>query len=349
MKRFLVHHYDATGYSSPGSEAAFNALETTYSVASKLLRIQYENDMSETISNYYTTPTSTLLVMTGGLVITTPGTYTFKLTTNGVCDLFINDVFVSASYINSGVGTYYSNGGILDIKVRFVGASASGYFNTTWKQPGQADYSVIPEKYLPYYGSTLFPFEVFDQVQEDLKRDYKVLGGIHQKQQIYTTSEPFKSFQITLKQNSVQERVAVKAWFDSIKGKLKTFMLNSRKSEFSLAEPIVPGVTSIIVKKAYTNIAYSYVKKILFFPANSFACQVIDVGEYIHPTYGSCEELFLSDPIPELPAGTCEINFLYFCRLDTDTLTFSLEDINFSSVKFSLLELYNDNYLTNLQ
>lgn len=348
MKRFLVSHYEATDI-YPNSFLTFGIYETTYARLSRLIRTQYENYLSETVSAYYTTPATTLLVMTGGIVVTTPGTYTFKITTNGVCDLFINNELISASYTNSGVGTYFTYGGILDIKVRAAGASSSLYFNVTWKQPEQTDYSNIPEEYLPFYGSTLFPFEIYEEVQEELTQDVKLLGDFQQKQELYKKGHPYKKIEIILNQENVYDRVKLKAWFDSVKGKLKTFMLHSRKSEFSIAEPLTPGATSIIVKKAYTTIAYSYIKKVLFFPANSFATQVIDVGEYFHPIHGSCDELFLSDPVPEVPAGNCEVNFLYFCRLNTDSLTFTLKDIDFSSVKLQVLELYNDNYLTRLQ
>lgn len=349
MKRFLVGHYDATGYASPGSTVAFNSIELAYKITSKHIRTHWEDNLSETISTYYSTPASSLCISEGDIIIPTYGTYTFKVVgTSGVCDLFINGEFVAGTYVTSGEAQVYLPSGVASLKLRFVGSSSGGY-TLTWKQPGASTFVSIPNQYRPFYGYTLFPFTVYDQVTEDLKKDYTIIGNSNQKQQIVSNSEPYKTFQVTLKQDNVQERVYLKNWFASVQGKVKPFMFNSRKAEFTVVQPLSAGSTSILVKKSYSTIAYSYVKKVLYFPSIQFATQVVSVGEVQDPELGACDELFLADPIAA-DAGSCgDINFLYFCRLNTDTLTFELEDINFSSVRLPIYELYNDNYTTYLQ
>ncbi|MCI4437604.1 MAG: hypothetical protein JHC33_12425, partial [Ignisphaera sp.] len=100
----------------------------------------------------------------------------------------------------------------------------------------------------------------------------------------------------------------------------------------------------ILIKKSYTTITYSFINKILYIHSANFASQVLSVEEYVNDYGEYCEKLYLYDIIPTFTnIGTCtEVNFLYYCRLDTDVLTFELEDINISTVKLSLIELYND-------
>jgi hypothetical protein len=347
MKRFLVKHYDCTGYITPSTFIAANNVETVYGISNKLIRIHYEDDLSESPSIYYTTPASSLILLTGDLLLPSYGLYTFKITaTNTTVEIIINGTLVAATYIDLGlgigVGTITLPNGICSIKVRFIGATAGNY-SVTWKAPGQDSYSTIPTTSKPMYGNTLFPFDIYDSVNETINAYYDINGQIYQKQQIVTNANPAKSFEVILKQNTVQDRVLVLNWFTSVQGKYRTFLFNARNNAFTFDDIPVSGTNYILIKKSYTATTYTFVNKILYFPEIGFASQVLSVEEYINSNNESCEKLNLVDIIPTSFTSSCpEVNFLYYCRLNTDTLTFDLDDINFSSVKLSLIELYND-------
>jgi hypothetical protein len=348
VKRFLATHYDCTGYTVPSTFIAANTIETTYGIASRLIRTHYEDDLSESPSIYYTTPVSSLILLTGDLLLPSYGLYTFKITaTNTVLEIIINGTLVAATYIDLGlgvgIGTITLPNGLCSIKVRFIGATAGNY-SVTWKAPGQGSYSTVPTSSKPMYGNTLFPFDVYDNVNETINAYYTVNGQIYQKQQIVTNAEPSKAFEIILKQDTVKDRVLVRNWFTSMQGKYHTFLFNARNNAFTLDATPTIGTSYISIKKSYATIVYSYVNKILYFPEINFISKIVSVEEYVNSNNESCEKLNLMDTIPTKFNSSCpEINFLYYCRLNTDTLTFELEDINFSSVKLSLMELYNDN------
>ncbi|MCI4437010.1 MAG: hypothetical protein JHC33_09415, partial [Ignisphaera sp.] len=296
MKRFLVNHYDATGFSTPTTSAEFDTVEATYAVTSKLIRTQYEDDISETISIYYTTPSSSLVVLIGDLSLPSYGTYSFQITTTGgTTELLINDIVVATSLLSGGLGSITLPNGITSIKCRFVGTTSTGSFAVTWQVPGQSSYSSIPADNKPMFENTLFPFTVYESVEENLQANYQVLGDIYQKQQFVSNTEPYKSFSVSLVQNTVAERVLVKNWFNSVVGKYKTFLFNARNNAFSLDANPASSNNYVLIKKAYTSIAYSLINKILYIPSANFASQVLSVEEYINNSGEYCEKLYLYD------------------------------------------------------
>jgi hypothetical protein len=345
MRRFLVKHYDATGFSVPTTSLLFDTRELTYAINSKLIRTHYEDNISETIATYYTTPSSSLLIMTGDLYLPSYGVYYFKITTTGgTAEILVNDVVVATSLLAGGEGSATLPNGIASIKCRFIGTTSTGVFAVTWKAPGQETYSDIPAENRPMFENTLFPFVVYESVGENLKANYQVLGEIYQKQKFVSDADPYKYFSVSLAQNTVAERVLLKNWFDSVSGKYKTFLFNARNNAFSFDAQPSSGDNFILIKKAYTSMTYGFVNKMLYIPNANFASQVLSVEEYVNGQGEPCEKLYLYDVIPPFNSTeTCrEVNFLYYCRLDTDVLTFELEDVNFSTVKLSLVELYND-------
>jgi len=342
MSNYLVKHYDGTGLSSPTSTPTFNTLELS-ATTKRLIKVNYVSNFSETISIHFTTPSTTLVICTGDLFITTPGVYYFSVSYSGVVDLLIEDEVVASSYGTTS-GSIYLDYGVRTAKLRFFGASSTGNFGVTYKSPSDSSYVEIPYPIKPTYGLSKFPFELYDSVQDTIVADYIILGELYQKQEVFTISEPSKTFNIVTKQNNIEERLDLLSWFDSVKGKYKPFLFTSTKQDMAIIEGI-NGNYYIDILASYSTIAYSYINKIVYIPSINYIGQTIS-AESVGTQYGNSDRVFLSNPLTGSVTGLCsEVYFIYPVRLNNDTLTLELEDMRYSSAKLSLYELYNDNGL----
>jgi len=338
MKRFYALHYDATGYTNPTTTELFDYLEDTYAKPNKYLKSIYLDYLYENIADYYLTPTSSLVIIEADLYIPEQGTYTFQVTnTNGYSELYIDGVILTSNSLGS-TGSVYIKAGIIPIRFRFVG---SGGFNILYKSPTDLAFIQIPGVSLPILGYTLFPFSIYDSVSENLQHDYTIIGDIYQSRERYSPKRPNKTFQVTLTQDSVYDRLNLKTWFSSVKGKYKAFFFPSGISDFVLKEDINISSNKITVLKNFSSISHPFVQRLIYSESLGFVTGVSDVGTIVDEFGVEWEELYLTDTFPGKSAA-CDIQMIYFCRLDTDTLTFELYDINFSSVKLSIKELSND-------
>jgi hypothetical protein len=352
MKRFFIKYYDASGYTLPNTYYGMDEIQTTYQRNSLLASNFYVDSLNIVTTDYLNTPSSVFAVLESDINIVEHGEYYFKVIVgaNVRADIFVNGEYVAFSSLNSGVGAITLPIGINTIRVRMVGPTTTATLNTTWMSPSDTAYVDLPIEVLPILSKTMFPFEIFDSVSEVLDHKYVVAGEEFQKQYRISDKNPYKKFSVTLKQDDVYDRLALKSWFSTLKGKYKSFLFPSFIPELSIAEQPIGGENFLVIKNSFAAMALNQVTKILYLPDYNYFGVITSCESKVNETYGTCDVIVLDTPLPDgLSTSSClNAQFLYFCRLDTDTISFDLDDINKSSVKLNIIELYNDYSLIQL-
>jgi hypothetical protein len=341
MKRIYVDHYDATGFIAPTSNALFNNAEAQYKIPSKYIMGAYLEYLGETISDIYLTPTSSFVTFEADISIVESGYYTLKVTaTSGSYQLYVNEDLVLSSFEGNGEITILMYNGIASIRFKYLGTTG---YNITWKAPTNSVFVNIPDTQLPVYGRTIFPFTIYDSVDVQLRNEYNIIGELYQNRVLNKLKKPGRTFKVTLKQDNVYDRLTVKYWFVSTRGKYKSFLFPSNASDFILKSLPEAGDLYITILKNFSTIAHEYTQRLIYIPELQFITPVYSVEPILEGGI-EYEKLVIPDAIPS-DVGSCNIQLMFLCRLDTDTLSFELEDINFSSCDFTIKELSNDNQL----
>ena len=119
-------------------------------------------------------------------------------------------------------------------------------------------------------------------------------------------------------------------WFiETVQGKLNLFYFPTNVPNIKIIEF---GENFVKVQKDY--ISQANIKGKIYIPELSF------VSSYRYNVLKSTIDYdyleLTSATLPLQNDYSCDIELLRVCRLDTDTLSFDLEDVNISSVKFRL-------------
>jgi len=291
------------------------------------------------------TADTTIVIITGYLNITNQGEYSLKIDGVGAgtyVDLTLgNDLLVYST--GTPILTKDCSFGFIPITIRCIkNTNATPMsFNVTIKLPGTSTYIPIPNSYKPNFGHCIFPFEVFEEISDSTNLSYKIIGEPHQNRKKYITSLPYKKFSVVLKQLDVYDRLDLKDFFYNLGGKSGTFWFSNRVTNYNVVAPIGASDTFFYIKQSFDLSVYEYITKYIYIEEISFISRIINIESAVvnnKPAF----KVSVSTGFPVSITNCPLIQILSLCRFDSDTLTFELEDMNFSTVNMQLIELPND-------
>jgi len=350
MNTFFVKSYNATGASSPTSDSSFATLVNTYKVGNKLESYGYSQSSTISLVDFVHTGTSCLAEVTGDIYAPSYGLYEVNILVSGcVVQVWIEDTLIIASYINNSAYLVKLLGGPQKYTIYIFGAGSSSSVTLRWKAASDPVFREVEREYLPIYGLSLFPFTLYDEINEDVNKDYIILGEDFQKQDVTDPHKPYRKFSIILKQDNVYDRLLLWQWFRAVMGKYKAFLFSTHKCEIQIVEDAGVTTNQLKIKSSSFTESLSILKRVLHIPSKGIWAQVISSVGVFDRTLGPCELLSLDVQFSvPIEMGTA-VEFLYVCRLDTDVMAFELYDLDYSTVNLPLIELYDDNNLVYLK
>jgi hypothetical protein len=342
MSHFLISAYKGTTFTD-SELTAVNTYEVANGTKNRLLASGYLDDPILNASPV-STPTP-MIIVTGYINIKTKGTYVINI--SGVSTGTYIDVLVGRDRLvfapSTTELTVNLSFGFILFKVRAIQnyVSTPLSFNIQFKFPGSTSFTNLPIENKPIFGNCIFPFDLYNQIDDSANLSYKIIGDDHQNRDKFITTLPYKKFLASLHQKNVYERLDVKDFFYNIQGKKGTFWLPNKVASYNVVTPILANTSFFYIKPSFDISVLSFLTKYLYIEEINFITRILNIesalinSEVVYKV--TVANMFTSI----LPTCT-RIQLLSLCRLDTDSLNFDLIDLNLSDVKLQFLELPND-------
>jgi hypothetical protein len=192
----------------------------------------------------------------------------------------------------------------------------------------------MPSALQTYNGYKVWHKEPARDISFSFTEPYKLLGSEFNKRAPYCLSKGTLSLTLEYDQLNVEERKEFIDLFKITKGKLNNFFLRTYICDLLVLETVPDTETTIVVRN--TNLSRRYLSSVtgtyLYTPGAYRLPKIIDV---VPSSYDPTRELITVDVSfgTTVNAGDY-LEYVYFGRLDTDTLSFKMVDIDYSTSSF---------------
>ena len=179
-----------------------------------------------------------------------------------------------------------------------------------------------------------------DSISLSIKAKVNVIGEIYQNREINVQQNPYSFFNFTYKQDSNVERKELRDFFIARMGKHEEFFIRSHKNDLKLLYDVDVDYNTLIVSQGYDKIAFDINAKFLYIVGHDVPYNILSMVEgYDEILDEEVVSVQLDRNIDYYSEKGCTlIEFLYFGRWDTDTLTFDFNDIITSTASMPFRE-----------
>jgi hypothetical protein len=195
-------------------------------------------------------------------------------------------------------------------------------------------------------------YELFDVLEPvgtsnlSNKNNINIIGKDYQRQNIHMNTEYLTVLDFTFECVSLEERFNLLQWFSTYKGAAGKFLMRSYKQDFMLAGNASAGDTSLSVKYTGDEDAFYYHEFLLYIEGHSKIYKVSGVNDNQD---GNSTILHLTEGLTHDVKVNCPgIQICYLGRLENDTLTFDLDDINYSTATLKFMEVSSKEFAESL-
>ena len=194
---------------------------------------------------------------------------------------------------------------------------------------------------MTYLGYEVLDWPVaVDSINLTLKSKYNVIGDIWQNRQLNVQQNPYSLFKFTFFQDDNTQRKQLRDFFKARQGKHERFWVRSYKNDLKLLKDVAEGDSVLYCSQGYDLRALESHRQFLYIEGHGTVYEITSIVE------GWDEELSMQTaavtinlPAPFLLEKGCTLlEFCYFGRFDTDTLSFDYNDIWTSSAALSFRE-----------
>lgn len=183
---------------------------------------------------------------------------------------------------------------------------------------------------MTYLGYPVMDWAVaIDSVSLSIKAKTNVIGEIFQNRRINVQQNPYSFFNFTFKQDDNAERKELRDFFITLKGKNSQFFIRSYKNDLKLLIDAPYDTNILYIAQGYDKIAFDINAKFLYIVGHALPYKILSMVEgYDEELDRETVAVALDRTLEALCEKGCTlIEYLYFGRFDTDTLTFDFDDI----------------------
>ncbi len=194
---------------------------------------------------------------------------------------------------------------------------------------------------MTYLGYPIVDWEVaINSVSLSLKAKTNIIGQIYQNRRLNVQQNPYALLKFTFKQDNNMERQQLRDFFIDRQGKNKQFFIRSYKNDLKLLYDTPVSSNILNVMQGYDKKAFEINGRFLYIVGHSSPYQIIGVTEgYDNILDIETVNIELDRHVEFLCEKECTlIEYLYFGRFDSDTLTFDYNDIITSSASITFRE-----------
>ena len=180
-----------------------------------------------------------------------------------------------------------------------------------------------------------------DTASLEIDNKVNIIGDYHQNRAIHIQYGTHAKVKFNISLDGATARYNYKEFFKDKKGKHGRFFLPSFKKDYHLMEDITSGSFSVRVSRAEDFTALNTHPQFIYVQRTETVHRVDSVEESFDDTLGApISILNLREAIPDSVPKDCGIiENCYFGRYGSDTLTFDLYDITYSTASLEFVEV----------
>ena len=183
--------------------------------------------------------------------------------------------------------------------------------------------------------------DAVDSINLSLKSKYNIIGDIWQKRELNVQHNPYTLLKYTFFQDNNSERKELRDFFVDRQGKHKRFWIRSFKNDLKMLRDTQVGENILYCEQGYDVIALNQQRQFLYIVGHGTLYEVMDITEgYDSELDIETISVQISPGAPFLLEKGCTlVEFCYFGRFDSDTLSFDYNDIWTSTVSLPFREV----------
>ena len=194
-----------------------------------------------------------------------------------------------------------------------------------------------------FNGQPVFNIFYIDKLSYEYVDSYKMVGSTYNKRQPYALGPGKLKLTAKYDQANLYDRKIFIDFFNDRKGKLKNFYLRTYCNTLEVISNYTHGDTQISVRNSsVANRYYSTVTPVYLMAPEGTSNKLpyIESAVLDHNNW-SIEHITLNEGFDiDILAGN-KLEYVYDVRFDTDTLTFEMTDVNYSTCTLQMITAKN--------
>lgn len=194
---------------------------------------------------------------------------------------------------------------------------------------------------MTYLGYPVLDWAVaIDSVSLSVRAKTNIIGKVYQNRRINVQQKPYSYLKFTFKQDDNEERKQLRDFFIQLKGRLSSFFVRSYKNDLKLIKDAAVNDNVLYVRQGYDENAVDIHTQYLYMEGHPTPYKIEGMAAGYDPELDiETVAVTISPPLPIALEKSCAVmEFMYFGRFDSDTLTFDYDDIKLSTSSLSFRE-----------
>lgn len=183
---------------------------------------------------------------------------------------------------------------------------------------------------MTYQGYEVLDFPVaVDSINLTLKSKFNIIGDLWQARSLNVQHNPYNIIKFTFWQDDNAQRKEIRDFFIARKGKHERFFVRSYKKDLRLLYDVANGDNLLTCAQGHDLQAFLAHSQYLFIEGHGTLYEILEVSEgYDYDLDDQVVVIKITPGAPFLLEKDCTLlEYAYFGRWDTDTLSFDFHDI----------------------